>query len=95
MTIDKKMIDMKFLKGKIAMIGSVTSKAKDCAFLNLGKCMSTSRNQLARSAFLKATNLNQGNIRFSFHFFVGFNREMGLCSVRVAKKKGKVDYSPV
>lgn len=77
------------------MIGSIASKGKDCAFLNLGKCMSTSRNQLARSAYLKASNLNDNKVRFSFHFFVGFNRDLGLCSVRVAKKQDKDKYSAV
>lgn len=90
--IDKKMVDMKYLQGKLSAIATVQSKEKECALLELSKCSSTSRNILGRSAYLKSLNMNDNKIRFSFHFFVGINRELGLCSVRVATKMGKDSF---
>lgn len=85
-SIEKKMIDMKFYKGKLAMVGTVQGEKSQCSLLDMGKCMSNSRNQLSHSAYFKALNMNDRKIRFSFHFFVGISREMGMCSVRVALK---------
>lgn len=87
--IEKKMVDMKYLKGKINVVATVQSKDKECHLLEVSKCSSTSRNILTRSAYFKVVNMNEGKLRFGFHFFVGINREMGLCSVRVAMKNSK------
>lgn len=92
--MEPKVIDQKYLQGKLVMVAQVQDKNKECNLLDLGKCMSFSRNQLARSAFFKALNMNENKIRLSFHFFVGFNRDMGLCSVRVAAKHGQEQFEP-
>lgn len=89
MVIESKLVDMKYLKGKINVMATVQSSSKECQLLELSKCSSSSRNILARSSYFKAMNMNDSKVRFSFHFFVGINRDMGLCSVRVAMKKGE------
>lgn len=75
------------------MLAEVQSKHKDCNLMDMSKCLSTSRNQLGRSAYFKILNLSENRIRFSFHFFIGLNRDLGLCSVRVASKLGKERFA--
>jgi len=91
--VENTMVDMKYLRGKLSMVAEVKSDSADCSSLDISRCMSSSRDFLAKSAYFKALAMNGNKIRLSFHFFIGINRDLGLCSVRVAVKRDKA-YEP-
>lgn len=92
---ESQVIQNKYLLGKFAMEGIVSQQGNsECDILDLNKCYNDNKEQLTKSAFLKAINGDKNTLRLSFNFLLGVNPEANLCYVSVAQKTGDKDYVP-
>ncbi len=89
-------IKNKYLVGKFTIMGEVSQQGDnhECDVLDLNKCYNENKEQLTRSAFLRASNGEKNTLRLSFNFLLGVSPEANLCYVSVAEKTGNNEYTP-
>lgn len=82
--------------GKFAIMGEISQQGDnhECDLLDLNKCYNDNKEQLSKSAFLRAINGEKHTLRLSFNFLLGVNPTSNLCYVSVAQKEGDNVYTP-